>query len=33
MDFTVKVAFAMLKNTIRWRNEFGIDESLEQWWS
>ncbi|KAF5745086.1 patellin-3-like [Tripterygium wilfordii] len=29
-DFKVKDAFTMLKNTIRWRKEFGIDELLEQ---
>ncbi|XWS44590.1 hypothetical protein CRYUN_Cryun15aG0060100 [Craigia yunnanensis] len=29
-DFKVKDAFAMLKNTIRWRKEFGINELLEQ---
>ncbi|XP_021281098.1 LOW QUALITY PROTEIN: patellin-3-like [Herrania umbratica] len=29
-DFKVKDAFAMLKNTIRWRKEFGIDELIEQ---
>lgn len=29
-DFKVKEAFAMLKNTIRWRKEFGIDELVEQ---
>ncbi|KAL3564665.1 hypothetical protein D5086_032711 [Populus alba] len=29
-DFKVKDAFTMLKNTIRWRKELGIDELLEQ---
>ncbi|KAJ7957120.1 patellin-3-like [Quillaja saponaria] len=29
-DFKVKDAFTMIKNTIRWRKEFGIDELLEQ---
>ncbi|XP_022740283.1 patellin-3-like [Durio zibethinus] len=29
-DFKVKDAFTMLKNTIRWRKEFGIDELIEQ---
>ncbi|KAF9684225.1 hypothetical protein SADUNF_Sadunf04G0095800 [Salix dunnii] len=29
-DFKVKDAFTMLKNTIRWRKEFGIDELLEK---
>ncbi|GMY12649.1 patellin-3 [Fagus crenata] len=29
-DFKVKDAFAMIKNTVRWRKEFGIDELLEQ---
>uniref|UniRef100_A0A6M2EY90 CRAL-TRIO domain-containing protein n=1 Tax=Populus davidiana TaxID=266767 RepID=A0A6M2EY90_9ROSI len=29
-DFKVKDAFTMLKSTIRWRKEFGIDELLEQ---
>lgn len=29
-DFKVKDAFAMLKSTVRWRKEFGIDELLEQ---
>ncbi|KAJ6697526.1 hypothetical protein OIU85_003854 [Salix viminalis] len=29
-DFKVKDAFTMLKNTIRWRKEVGIDELLEQ---
>ncbi|XP_059432600.1 patellin-3-like [Corylus avellana] len=29
-DFKVKDAFAMIKNTVRWRNEFGIDELLEE---
>ncbi|KAJ6340303.1 hypothetical protein OIU77_008125 [Salix suchowensis] len=29
-DFKVKVAFTMLKNTIRWRKEVAIDELLEQ---
>ncbi|XP_019417293.1 PREDICTED: patellin-3-like isoform X1 [Lupinus angustifolius] len=29
-DFKVKEAFTMIKNTIKWRNEFGIDELLEQ---
>ncbi|XWS33062.1 hypothetical protein CRYUN_Cryun22dG0045700 [Craigia yunnanensis] len=29
-DFKVKDAFAMLKNTIGWRKEFGIDELVEQ---
>ncbi|KAF2292113.1 hypothetical protein GH714_012245 [Hevea brasiliensis] len=29
-DFKVRDAFTMLKNTIQWRKEFGIDELLEQ---
>ncbi|MBA0761264.1 hypothetical protein Gotri_023935, partial [Gossypium trilobum] len=29
-DFKVKEAFVMLKNTILWRKEFGIDELVEQ---
>ncbi|KAJ6296866.1 hypothetical protein OIU78_022570 [Salix suchowensis] len=29
-DFKVKDAFTMLKNTIRWRKEVGIDELLEE---
>lgn len=29
-DFKVKDAFAMIKNTIRWRKEFGIDELMEE---
>ncbi|GLU21403.1 hypothetical protein SLE2022_375450 [Rubroshorea leprosula] len=29
-DFKVKDAFTMIKNTIRWRKEFGIDELIEQ---
>ncbi|XVF16943.1 hypothetical protein REPUB_Repub10bG0074500 [Reevesia pubescens] len=29
-DFKVKDAYAMLKNTICWRKEFGIDELIEQ---
>ncbi|KAE9604203.1 hypothetical protein Lal_00001884 [Lupinus albus] len=29
-DFKVKEAFTMIKNTIKWRKEFGIDELLEQ---
>ncbi|MFQ6623890.1 hypothetical protein Gotur_003401 [Gossypium turneri] len=29
-DFKVKDAFVMLKNTILWRKEFGIDELVEQ---
>ncbi|XP_022751959.1 patellin-3-like [Durio zibethinus] len=29
-DFKVKDAFIMLRNTIRWRKEFGIDELVEQ---
>ncbi|KAE9608633.1 hypothetical protein Lal_00020735 [Lupinus albus] len=29
-DFKVKEAFTMIKNTIKWRNEFGIDELLEE---
>lgn len=28
-DFKVKEAFTMLKNTVRWRKEFGIDELVE----
>ncbi|KAI4343513.1 hypothetical protein L6164_010853 [Bauhinia variegata] len=28
-DFKVKDAFTMIKNTIRWRKEFGIDELME----
>ena len=29
-DFKVKDAFFMIKNTIRWRKEFGIDELMEE---
>ncbi|KAJ8770009.1 hypothetical protein K2173_009092 [Erythroxylum novogranatense] len=29
-DFKVKDAFAMLKNTVKWRKEFGIDALLEE---
>ncbi|XP_057470046.1 patellin-3-like [Actinidia eriantha] len=29
-DFKVKEAFAMLKNTVRWRKEFGIEALLEE---
>lgn len=29
-DFKVKDAFTMLQNTIQWREEFGIDELIEQ---
>ncbi|GLT26690.1 hypothetical protein SLA2020_017360 [Shorea laevis] len=29
-DFKVKDAFTMIKNTICWRKEFGIDELIEQ---
>ncbi|KAK6940351.1 CRAL/TRIO, N-terminal domain [Dillenia turbinata] len=29
-DFKVKEAFTMLKNTVRWRKEFGIDALLEE---
>jgi hypothetical protein len=29
-DFKVKDAFTMIKNTVRWRKEFGIDELLEE---
>ncbi|PSS31766.1 Patellin-3 like [Actinidia chinensis var. chinensis] len=29
-DFKVKEAFAMLKNTVRWRKEFGIESLLEE---
>ncbi|KAL6007762.1 hypothetical protein ACLOJK_033264 [Asimina triloba] len=29
-DFKVKEAFAMIKNTVRWRKEFGIDGLLEE---
>ncbi|KAI3451656.1 hypothetical protein Pfo_008321 [Paulownia fortunei] len=29
-DFKVKDAFAMIKNTIKWRKEFGIDELVEE---
>ncbi|KAH9713060.1 cral-trio domain-containing protein [Citrus sinensis] len=29
-DFKVKDAFTMLKNTIRWRKEFGIDDLIGQ---
>ncbi|EOY17353.1 Sec14p-like phosphatidylinositol transfer family protein isoform 9, partial [Theobroma cacao] len=29
-DFKVKDAFVMIKNTIRWRKEFGIDELLDE---
>ncbi|KAK9293327.1 hypothetical protein L1049_021319 [Liquidambar formosana] len=29
-DFKVKDAFTMIKNTVRWRKEFGIDDLLEQ---
>ncbi|TKY60496.1 Patellin-3 protein [Spatholobus suberectus] len=29
-EFKVKEAFAMLKNTIRWRKEFGMEELMEE---
>lgn len=29
-DFKAKDAFVMIKNTIRWRKEFGIDELLDE---
>ncbi|XP_041017350.1 patellin-1-like [Juglans microcarpa x Juglans regia] len=29
-DFKVKDAFTMIKNTVRWRKEFGIDALLEE---
>ncbi|CAK8579064.1 unnamed protein product [Lathyrus sativus] len=29
-DFKVKEAFTMIKNTIRWRKEFGIEELLDE---
>ncbi|KAK7350769.1 hypothetical protein VNO77_09708 [Canavalia gladiata] len=29
-DFKLKEAFIMLKNTIRWRKEFGIEELMEE---
>ncbi|XP_022841537.1 patellin-3-like [Olea europaea var. sylvestris] len=29
-DFKVKDAFSMIKNTLRWRKEFGIDQLLEE---
>lgn len=29
-DFKVKDAFSMLKNTVRWRKEFGIDALLDE---
>ncbi|XP_015902699.3 patellin-3 [Ziziphus jujuba] len=29
-DFKVKDAFAMIKNTVRWRKEFGIDALLDE---
>ncbi|KAL0343262.1 UNVERIFIED_CONTAM: Patellin-3 [Sesamum angustifolium] len=29
-DFKVKDAFTMIKNTIKWRKEFGIDDLVEQ---
>ncbi|KAG2713422.1 hypothetical protein I3760_04G176200 [Carya illinoinensis] len=29
-DFKVKDAFSMIKNTVRWRKEFGIDKLLEE---
>ncbi|KAL9254429.1 Patellin-3-like protein [Drosera capensis] len=29
-DFKPKEAFAMLKNTVRWRKEFGVDTLLEE---
>ncbi|KAK4493166.1 hypothetical protein RD792_017978 [Penstemon davidsonii] len=29
-DFNVKLAFTMMKNTIKWRKEFGIDQLLEE---
>lgn len=29
-DFKVKEAFTMLKNTVRWRKEFGIDALVEE---
>ncbi|KAK4416603.1 Patellin-3 [Sesamum alatum] len=29
-DFKVKDAFAMIKNTVKWRKEFGIDDLVEE---
>uniref|UniRef100_A0A5B7BG24 Patellin-3-like n=1 Tax=Davidia involucrata TaxID=16924 RepID=A0A5B7BG24_DAVIN len=29
-DFKVKEAFTMIKNTVRWRKDFGIDKLLEE---
>ncbi|XP_065880475.1 patellin-3-like [Euphorbia lathyris] len=29
-DFKVKEAFTMIKNTVRWRKEFGIEDLLEE---
>lgn len=29
-DFKVKDAFTMIKNTVRWRKQFGIDELVEE---
>lgn len=29
-DFKVKEAFAMIKNTVRWRKEFAIDQLMEE---
>ncbi|MED6192015.1 hypothetical protein PIB30_006160 [Stylosanthes scabra] len=29
-DFKVKDAFSMMKNTIRWRKDFGIDDLMEE---
>ncbi|XP_031278772.1 patellin-3-like [Pistacia vera] len=29
-DFKVKDAFTMIKNTVRWRKEFGVDSLLEE---
>ncbi|XP_041008062.1 patellin-3-like [Juglans microcarpa x Juglans regia] len=29
-DFKVKDAFSMIKNTVRWRKDFGIDKLLEE---
>ncbi|GAB4861465.1 hypothetical protein Ancab_036667 [Ancistrocladus abbreviatus] len=29
-DFKVKEAFAMLKNTVKWRKEFGVEELLDE---
>lgn len=29
-DFKVKEAFTMIRNTVRWRKEFGVDELLDE---